>query len=260
MSDQSDRASPERVRLHAAGSLKSALRAVAEDFERSSGHRVEAVFGASGLLRARIEKGEPAQVFASADMAHPRALEAAGRGRPVMRFARNRLCVLARAEVDVSPDNVLDVLLDADIRLGTSTPGADPSGDYAWELFRKAEALSPGAYARLDHKAHRLTGGPATEMAPAGRNRYAWLLECGRADVFLTYRTNARLATAQVPTLQTVDLPASLAVSADYGLIVLDDGPVEAWSLAFHILSDVGQAVLTAHGFGPGGPANGSRD
>jgi ABC-type molybdate transport system substrate-binding protein len=38
------------------------------------------------------------------------------------------------------------------VKLGTSTPLADPSGDYAWEVFRKADALRPGAFSKLEQK------------------------------------------------------------------------------------------------------------
>ena len=60
-------------------------------------------------------------------------------------FARNRLCALVRPGLAVEPATLLDRMLDAAIKLGTSTPRADPSGDYAWEVFRKAEKIKPGA-------------------------------------------------------------------------------------------------------------------
>ena len=78
---------------------------------------------------------------------------AAGWGGPVALFARNRLCALAQPDVEVSPATLLEVLLDPAVRLGTSTPKADPSGDYAWQVFEKAEALRPGSFATLDAKA-----------------------------------------------------------------------------------------------------------
>ncbi len=71
-------------------------------------------------------------LFASANMFHPQARAEAGRSGPVALFARNRLCALAQPEVDVTTDTLLDTLLDQGTRLGTSTPKADPSGDYAW--------------------------------------------------------------------------------------------------------------------------------
>ena len=39
---------------------------------------------------------------------------------------------------------MLAVLLDPQWKLGTSTPKADPSGDYAWEVFRRAEKRYAG--------------------------------------------------------------------------------------------------------------------
>jgi hypothetical protein len=64
----------EPLRLYAAGSLRLSLTEVATAFTRASGVPVEATFGASGLLRERLERGERADVFASADVGHPRRL------------------------------------------------------------------------------------------------------------------------------------------------------------------------------------------
>jgi molybdate transport system substrate-binding protein len=158
----------------------------------------------------------------------------------------------------VSTGDLLDVMLREDVTLGTSTPKADPSGDYAWELFRKADGLRPGSYARLDAKAQKLTGGPDSPKAPEGRNTYGWVMDEGRADLFLTYCTNARLARKEVQGLQIVQLPDALAVGADYGLIVLAGDRPDAWRLAGFILSPDGQRILAEHGFAVAGvPAEG---
>lgn len=82
--------------LVAAGSLKAALGKVAQSYSETYGIGVATRFGPSGLMRESIEAGEPADVFASANMRHPKTLEAAGSGGPVVLFARNRLCALAR--------------------------------------------------------------------------------------------------------------------------------------------------------------------
>ena len=73
-----------------------------------------------------------------------------------------------------------------------------------------------------------------------------------RADVFLTYCTNAVLAREEVPELQIVSLPEELAVGADYGLIVRKDAPGEAWRLALFILAPDGQGILADYGFTSG--------
>ena len=140
-------AADQPLQLYAAGSLKAALGDVAADYTKTYGTPVATTFGASGLLRERIEKGESAQVFASANMKHPQTLMKAGRGAPVALFARNKLCALAQPDVEVTAETLLARLLDPALRLGTSTPKADPSGDYTWALFAKAEALKAGAQA-----------------------------------------------------------------------------------------------------------------
>ncbi|MDV7399218.1 substrate-binding domain-containing protein, partial [Arthrospira platensis SPKY1] len=110
----------------------------------------------------RIEKGEPAHVFASANMAHPEALAKAGGWQPVQVFTRNVMCAITQPRLALTPETLLDALLDPAVKLGTSTPKADPSGDYAWDIFRKADAVRPNSYAVLNAKALQLTGGTAS--------------------------------------------------------------------------------------------------
>ena len=93
------------------------------------------------------------------------------------------------------------------------------------------------------------TGGPDSAKPPEGRNLYGWVMGERRADVFLTYCTNAVLARKEVPALQVVSIPDALAVGADYGLIVRKDAPAEAGRLALFILSPAGQAILADYGF-----------
>ncbi|HMA98978.1 MAG TPA: substrate-binding domain-containing protein, partial [Wenzhouxiangella sp.] len=93
------------------------------------------------------------------------------------------------------------------------------------------------------------TGGPDSAVPPTGRNTYAWVIDSDQADVFLTYCTNAVLAKAEVNTLQIVQVPQNLSVGADYGLMVLDQAPAQAWHLAMYILSPAGQTVLRNYGF-----------
>src|SRR5262249_18287387 len=153
------------------------------------GTRITLTFGASGLLRDRIAGGEKADVFASANMAHPQSLGANGAWVPTRAFARNALCALARPGLAVTRESILATMRDPRIKLGTSTPKADPSGDYAFELFEKVErtgAAPAGSAKALSDKALQLTGGPNSPAPPAGRNVYGMLVASGQADVFLT--------------------------------------------------------------------------
>lgn len=237
------------VQVYAAGSLRDALTEIARDHEARTGQKVVLTFAASGLLRERIEQGAPAQVFASADTKHPQRLANQGQWQAPVIFTRNTLCALAQSAVAVTPDTLLSTMLQPQVRLGISTPNADPAGDYAWALFQKAEALQPGATARLETKALQLTGGANSAQAPAGRNTYAWVMEQNRADVFLTYCTNAVAARAEVPSLQVVAVPEALQVGAAYGLTVRAGAPAQAQAFAQAVLQPPAQAVLRRLGF-----------
>lgn len=239
------------VLLHAAGSLRGALTEVSNAFEKSSGVKVQAKYGPSGLLRDEIAGGAKAEVFASANMTHPASLAKAGKAGPVVMFTRNTLCALVKPGLDVTPDNLLERMLDPAVRLGTSTPKADPSGDYAFEVFRRADALRPGANDALSKKALQLTGGPDSAPPPAGRNVYGHVVASGQADIFLTYCTNALVAQQENPGQQVVALPDDLAVGADYGLTVIHGASAQAGQFAEYILSPDGQRILARHGFAP---------
>lgn len=236
----------ETVSLYAAGSLRDALGAVAQAFEAATGTRIGAKYGPSGLLKDEIAAGAKADVFASANMEHPLALASSGTGSAVVLFARNRLCALARSGLEVTSATLAGRMLDPAIKLGTSTPKADPSGDYAWEIFRKIDAAQPGAFAVLEKKALQLVGGTS---APVARGGVGELVADGKADLFLTYCTGALAAQRENPGQQIVQLPAAFAVGADYGLTVMKNSAPAASAFGLFIMSLDGQRLLAAHGF-----------
>jgi molybdenum ABC transporter molybdate-binding protein len=242
-------ASADSLNLHAAGSLKAALGDVVASYEKTYKTKVTTKFGPSGLLRKAIEEGEKPDVFASADMTHPEKLAASGWGGPVVLFTRNQLCALAQPDLEITTENFLNTLLDQKVRVGTSTPKADPSGDYAWELFRRTDTVKEGSFSTLSGKALQLTGGQDSAKAPEGRNQYGWVMSEKKADIFLTYCTNAVLAQKDVQALKIIRIPENLSVGADYSLLVRDGASSEAWRLAMYILSPEGQKILRDYGF-----------
>ena len=117
------------VRLHAAGSLRAAMIEIGKAYTEAYGVPVAASFGGSGLLKDRLTNGEPGDVFASADMGNPLSLTQAGKSGPTVLFAHNHLCAIVRPGLRVSSASLLTALLDPKVKLGTSTPLADPAGD-----------------------------------------------------------------------------------------------------------------------------------
>ncbi|WP_028535488.1 molybdate ABC transporter substrate-binding protein [Paludibacterium yongneupense] len=239
------------VTLYAAGSLQGALREIDAAFTAGTGIAVHAEFGPAGLMRERIEHGGNADVFASADMKQPHKLVADGRAEFAVRFTGNRLCAMAKPALGLTSGNLLAKMLDPTLKLGTSTPGADPAGDYTWAVFAKAEALQGRAEARLKAKALSLVGGPAAAPVPAGKNAIPYLLDSGQADLFIAYCTTGRQARREGVDLTVVDMPPALAQRADYGLTVLRKSSPDAARLALFMLSEPAQAILERWGFEP---------
>src|SRR5262245_14259765 len=173
--------------LYGAGSLKGGMTEIAAQFDQQFGTTTKVTFGPSGMMRERIDKGEPVDIFTSADIGNAQKLIDQKRATTVVLFARNRLCAVAKPDVGLTAENLLDKLLDASVKLGTSTPKADPGGDYTWELFRKADAVRPGSFVALDAKALKLVGGPQAVSVPSGHNAQAYLIGSGQADMFISY-------------------------------------------------------------------------
>jgi len=237
------------VKVLAAGSLRGVMTDLGNAWSATGGGAIAAEYGASGTLRDRIVAGASADVFASANMEHPQSLAAAGRAGPVSLFAKNQLCALSTREARVTTDTLLDRMLDPAIKVGTSTPKADPSGDYAFLLFEKADKLRPGAGATLAAKALQLTGGPSSPPPPADRSVYGVLVAGGHADVFLTYCTNAIVAQREQPSLVVSTILPALAVGADYGIAVLTGAPDGAKAFVAFVLSPEGRRIIASHGF-----------
>jgi ABC-type molybdate transport system substrate-binding protein len=242
----------EPLHVYAAGSLTAAFTDIVRAFPAAEGDVASPVFGPSGVLRERIEHGDHVDVFASADMDQPRKLARSRTGSFVVMFTRNRLCALGKASLGLTPENLLDRLLDPSVRLATSTPGADPGGDYVWAVFARAEAMHPGAQAILQQKAMQLVGGPNSAPLVPGRGAVQDIFLADRADVMLGYCSSGQAVLQDVQELVNVPLPPSLTVGPAYGLIVLSDHPLTA-RFALFVLSEQGQAILRQYGFDPVG-------
>ena len=159
------------------------------------------------------------------------------------------MCLLTGARSHATTASALDAMIDPAVKLGTSTPKADPSGDYAWEVVHKAEALGPGAFATLTAKARQLTGGP--QSPPATGSAYGAFIAAGDADMFLTYCTYAELARQENPQLRVVRLPADLVVAADYGIAARKDAAAAATAFVDYLRGPAGRRVFAAYGFDP---------
>ena len=245
------KATSDELRVLAAGSLREVLGEIGKHYEQATGTPVVADFGPSGLLRERIEKGEHADLFASADMGHPLKLLRDGRATRVAMFTRNTLCAVAVPQIQLTTANFLDRLLDPAIKLGTSTPRADPAGDYTWAMFRRADAIRPGTYEILDKKAQQIVGGPANNAPVDGKDPAIVALAAGRVDIVIGYCTSAKLRLSQMAELQVAMVSSEVATGPEYGLALLRGSDPHAQDLALFMLSPDGQQMFSRYGFSP---------
>ncbi|MDE2136976.1 MAG: substrate-binding domain-containing protein [Gammaproteobacteria bacterium] len=248
-------AQPETVEIFSAGSLRGVVNGLAAEAAPGLGVEVQATFGGSGLLRERIEKGATPDLFLSADLASPRKLEAAGHTVvPALAIARNRMCIVTRPAANVSADNLIERLLDGRLRVKTSTPVADPAGDYAWAIFDRIDALHPGSGAMLKDRAQSLWS--VTAPAQPGQHPYAALFAAGLIDLSITYCSGLRALEKDAPGIVSFPVPAALDPHPVDGLAILTSKP-GALRLALYLLSDKGQALVAREGLVPlGEPGN----
>lgn len=239
------------LKLTAAGSLRAAMTDLLQRFPRQADTVDTPEFGASGLMRQKIESGMAVDVFASADIEQPRKLSEGHPERLVILFARNTLCALSRPTVKLDQANFLDRLLDPSVRIATSTPGNDPLGTYSWEVLARAEALKPGARAILEAKTRKLVGGgEKTPPLVPGKGALEGIFLSDAADVMFIYCSAVPAIQKQMPTLTFVKVPPALAVQPVDGLVILNTKPVTLRFVAF-VMSEEGQAIIRSHGLEP---------
>ena len=244
-------ASAAEIRVMAAGSLRDVFAAIFADYTKQYSSSFAPVWGPSGVLRERLQKGEAFDIFASAGLPHAQALTEAGVSGPSVLFVRNALCIVTDADHQLDAGNLVETLLKPEIRIGTSTPVSDPAGDYTWEMFHKIDALRPGAFEILSRKAQQLDGSATTAAPVNGRPRMLIALDDRQIDLFISYCSGARAIVKASPKYKSVGLLPELAVGAEYGLTVSRKAAPDAAGFAMYLLSPQGQSSLQSFGFIP---------
>ena len=241
---------PTAVEIFAAGSLRGVVSDLAAAVGPAFDISVKPNFGGSGSLRERVEHGEHPDLLLSADLGSPRKLESAGRTFiPATAFARNRMCIVSLRTSGLTAANLIDHLVTRGVRVKTSTPVADPGGDYAWAIFEGIEKLRPGSGALLKEKALTLMDVVATPTA-ADQSAAAALFASGRIDVSITYCSAAAGLERELPELTSLVVPPALDPHPTYGLAVLSDKPA-ALKVALFLLSEKGQEIIAKNGLVP---------
>ncbi len=185
-------------------------------------------YAGTQTLTTQLTQGAPADVFASADVAHMTTVQSAGllHSQSVL-FAHNRL------EIAVAKGNPKGIHSLADLaRSGLVVVLADPSvpaGKYSAQALAKA-----GVTVRPASLEQQVTG-VLSKVA------------LGEADAGIVYHSDI-VTSGQV---DGVVIPDTQNVIADYPIAVLASAQNQAGAVAFvdFVLSTEGQSILTSAGF-----------
>jgi molybdate transport system substrate-binding protein len=221
-----------------AASLKDAFARLALLFEAEHpGARVVANSAGSQELRAQIEHGAAADVFASADRKHMDALVAQGLVDAPSVFACNELVVVVRTALAASLKSFAE--LPRAERLVVGTPEV-PVGAYTRQILEKASARYGAAWTA------RVEANVASRELNVRQVLSKVVL--GEADAGIVYRSDARAAAGKVA---VVTIPPELNVTAEYPLALSKHAPNPRLGRAWIDLvkSAAGAAALRDAGF-----------
>jgi molybdate transport system substrate-binding protein len=222
---------PGDIVVFAAASLSGAFTELGDEF--MAAHPDATVtfnFAGSSELARQVLERAPVDVFAPADpddMAKLTAADATA-SDPVV-FATNT------PEIIVAPGNPLGITSVADLAdpdlIVVVCAAEVPCGRYATEIFERAGVVvTPDSLER-------------------NVNAVVTKVTLGEADAGIAYRTDVLAAGDSAA---GVEIPADIAVTAEYPIAVTSEAPNLAAARVFvdFVLSDVGQAVLRRYGFG----------
>ena len=229
-------AEPIRLNVYAASSLTEAFTAVEVAFEAAhDGIDAALTFAGSQVLRLQIEQGAPADLFASANPEHARALREAGLLRGVRPFAVNELAVIVPLDNPAGIESFGDLTAAERLVIGTENV---PVGRYTrGALRRSAAALGTAFEATVLSRVVSLENNVRLVRAK---------VELGEADAGIVYRSDA-LASTRV---RTITIPSEHQERAEYVVGIVAGRaaePAERW-IAF-LRSPEGRAILDEHGF-----------
>jgi molybdate transport system substrate-binding protein len=223
----------------AASDLQSALPAIAGQFEKDTGHRVELIFGSSGNFFNQIQNGAPFDVLLSADIDYPKRLEGSGQAErgSLYQYATGHLVLWTRRDSGIDVRRGLTVLTDARIRhVAIANPEHAPYGRAAVAALRHEQL-----YERVQGKF----------VLGENISQAAQFAQSGSAQVGVL-----ALSLALSPALKSsgtyVDIPESWYPPIEQAAVVLASSRQKALARQFvdYLKNPASVRILQSYGFG----------
>lgn len=240
-------ADPHKAILFSAGSLSQAFKKVGNEILADQGLCLEVDFGSTARMAKLIHEGSACDVFVAADMTTPQKFVDCGRSNNVIPLVRNDMVAIARKDLGLSTETLRSYLLTAGpSRVGISDPETQPCGTNA--IKGLSRVLCEDA---VNRTIRIVTGGlgKKKEKAPGEKSDYAVALEKD-TDLLLVFRTTARKVCAQLGTVEIIELPPSMAITAQYGMTAMNDTP-SVQSLIDYLQTQKVKNIFETCGFKP---------
>ena len=134
----------DEVQVAVAANFTAPIQAIAKDFEKDTGHKLVAAYGATGQFYAQIKNGAPFEVFLAADDTTPKKLEEEKEIIPGSRFTYAIGTLALWSAKDGYVDAKGDVLKQNTFKhLSIANPKAAPYGLAATQVLDKLKLTDP---------------------------------------------------------------------------------------------------------------------
>jgi len=228
----------DKLVVFAAASLREAFGALGEEFGRMH-PEAQLTFNFAGTqeLRAQMEHGAPADVFASADLRQMEMLIQKGRVLPPVAFTQNKLVVVLAPKSTPHIQSFADLPLASRIVVGVPEV---PVGQYTLHILNRATSVMPEFKARIEANVVSREFDARQILAK---------VRLGVAQAGFVYETDALSA----PELATLHIPEAFGLAAKYFMAVSSKPQNSrlAHQWMDFVLSEVGQSILKSAGFMP---------
>lgn len=159
------------------------------------------------------------------------------------------MVLVVRPRLDAPAEDPVAVLADPRWRIGISTPGADPSGDYAAAFLERLTAEDPRRWQDLGPRCVRLYGAVLPDPHEPPRSPALVALSEGRADMLIAYATTADRIARALPAARILPLPLELAPLTKICACARRGSSALARRLLDELQGAEAAALLNSHGF-----------
>ncbi|MHB8232934.1 MAG: molybdate ABC transporter substrate-binding protein [bacterium] len=239
-------ASAATLRIMAADALPKPVTEIGNIFKKEHpGIKIDYDFLGAGVLKGDIEEGAPCDIFLSANRKFQKQLRKKGFLKSYRIFAYDYLAAATpyNNPANVTKSNLIQKLMDANVTLATSSPHADPAGDYTWKMFGIIDKQIPGAFEKItDHANHLLD---AALVMP--------VLESGNTDLGILYASQLLELKRSGAKINIIPIPNKYNTKAKFTASVLNQSKYKPLSEEFIklLFSKKGKKILSYWGFSP---------